>query len=397
MARPSASWTRASSWCASATLVIAIAPPASSRRRRKYLRTATRPRYSPAIGLVPGTCHTTSSASRSSTGATSPPAYMARWRARKSSTTALAKALACLLQQPPDDRYVHGLSRSPHRTGDRVVVLHEGGKQERTLPALEVQLGRHPYAGAGSQEHEFRGAAPHLPPEHEAVGPARAELEAQRRPARPQLSLHARRSPFDDRPRPLLGGAALGGTEVDDEGVGVVDVGERAARPRRGRNRDLTHRRLCRRRAHNIRTWLYVSGDQPRPGGAPARAAPCSSRRHAACPGTGTATSCSRMWRAKRGTRAARSTTSSRTRRTWPWRSCAGQTRPGGARSESRRAGRPIRSPRCSRWRVATRSSAGATSRASRWPSGSSSAVATTRSGASSTASRRGSSSASCA
>src|SRR5215218_4196523 len=64
--------------------------------------TASRPRYSPAIGLLPGTCQTTSSASSSATGSRSPPAYIERWRARNASTTALASGAGTI--EPEDAR-----------------------------------------------------------------------------------------------------------------------------------------------------------------------------------------------------------------------------------------------------------------------------------------------------
>ena len=76
-----------------------------------------------------------------------------------------------------------------------------------------------------------------------------------------------------------------------------------------------------------------TTGVQPRLSEAPARAARCSSRPRGASPATATATWCSNRWRARRATRAAPCTTSSRTRRISPWRWSSGSTRPGGARS----------------------------------------------------------------
>jgi hypothetical protein len=66
---------------------------------------------------------------------------------------------------------MHGQDSGPHGPCELVLVLHEGGEEQGPLSALEKQLGRHPDAGAGTKEHEVSSAAPHLPAEHESVGP----------------------------------------------------------------------------------------------------------------------------------------------------------------------------------------------------------------------------------
>jgi len=148
---------------------------------------------------------------------------------------------AGLLEDVAHDRSMHGIDCGPYGACGRILLLHEGGEQQRVLLALEEQLGRHPDARAGSKQDEVGGTAPHLPAEHESVRPSATEPQAKGRPPRQERTSHDDRGVLQGRSGPLLARPALSRGGVDKEGILVVDVGERAERSRGRRHRDLAH------------------------------------------------------------------------------------------------------------------------------------------------------------
>jgi hypothetical protein len=71
-----------------------------------------------------------------------------------------------------------GFDPCPDRSGDRVLLAHEGGEEQPVRLALEQQLTRQAQATAGAEQHEFGIAATHLPPEYPPLRPRRAQPQA---------------------------------------------------------------------------------------------------------------------------------------------------------------------------------------------------------------------------
>ena len=71
-----------------------------------------------------------------------------------------------MLKDVPDDASMSGSDSLPQRACDSVLMLHEGGEEQRVLLALEENFGWQPDAGPGTKERELRTAAPHFPAEH---------------------------------------------------------------------------------------------------------------------------------------------------------------------------------------------------------------------------------------
>jgi hypothetical protein len=74
---------------------------------------------------------------------------------------------AGLLEGVPHDLSMHGRDSGPHCACDGVLLLHEGGHEQRLPLAFEEQFGGQSEARAGTKERDVRGAAPNLPAEHE--------------------------------------------------------------------------------------------------------------------------------------------------------------------------------------------------------------------------------------